>query len=74
MSSEGRLTVLLGDGRCNVLVQVFEVGRKLPLPGYKSDLRGNGKQNQLIMDLKWKNFAYFLLPQYEWSSLAEKFD
>jgi len=31
MSSEGRLTVLLGDGRCNVLVQVFEVGRKLPL-------------------------------------------
>ena len=41
--------MLLGDGRCNVLVQVFEVGRKLPLLDTKlSDLRGNGEQNQLI--------------------------
>ena len=35
---------------------------------------GHWRQNQLIMDSKWKNFADYLLPKYEWSSLAEKLD
>ena len=78
MSSEGRLTVLLGDWRCNVLVQVFEVGRKLPL------LDTNLVCGEMESRTSWYKWTWsgrtshitfdYLLPQYEWSSLAEKFD